>query len=339
MSVGNRLNFISSYLRRETRMSHFPPSLEIEVTNRCNEDCVMCPRHLLARPFGNLEMSLLDKILGEVSGRVELINLFHFGEPMLHPRLGELIRRCKESGAKVLVTTNGTLLNERRAHELIDSGLDMLVVSLDAASKEVYSAVRRLGNFEKVLSNVESFLLLKRRSGRGPHTQAQMVALRFNREEIDKFVTRWRGKADSVRVKRFYNTANIGAEIGEATPDAKRKTRPCLLLWREPVVLYDGTVVPCCVDMIGEKPIGNVNERPLMEIWNDAELVEMRRLHAEGRRGEIGLCRNCHVFEYGAPAVVGSLFFNDITLRKIGAAVENFHFGQGLRAVDPKGLL
>lgn len=338
MSLTNRLGFISSYLRRETHVRHFPPSLEIEVTNRCNEDCVMCPRHLLARPFGNLEMSLLDKILEEVAGHVELINLFHFGEPLLHPHLGEMIRRCKESGAKVLVTTNGTLLNERRARELIDSGLDMLIVSLDAASERVYSTIRRLGNFEKVLANVESFLLLKQRAGGAPHTQVQMVALRLNREEIDKFVARWRGRADSVRVKRFYNTANIGDEIGEASRRPPQ-ARPCMLLWREPVVLYDGTVVPCCVDMIGEKPIGNVRERPLMEIWNDAEVVEMRRLHVEGRHAEIPLCRNCHVFQYGAPAVLGSLFFDDITLRKVGAVLENFEFGQGLKSIDLKGML
>lgn len=328
MSLGNRARFISSYLRRETRLGHFPPSLEIEVTNRCNEDCVMCPRHLLARPFGNLEMALLDKILDEVAGHVELINLFHFGEPLLHPRLGELIRRCKDRGVRVLVTTNGTLLTERRAAELIDSGLDMLVVSLDAASKQVYSSIRRLGNFEKVLSNVETFLLLKNRAGGLPHTQVQMVSLKLNREETRKFVERWKGRADSVRVKRFYNTANVAGRAGEPVPSVP-KARPCLLLWREPVVLYDGTVLPCCVDMIGEKPIGNVNERPLMEIWNDAELVEMRRLHAEGRHREIALCRDCHVIQYGAPAVLGSALFNDITLRKIGAVLENFKTVKG----------
>jgi len=323
MNLANRFRFIKNYLGRELEVRHFPPSLEIEVTNRCNEDCIMCPRHLLARPFGRLPFELLEKILDEVEGRVELINLFHFGEPLLHPQLREMIAACKQRGIRVLITTNGILLNERRAAELIDSGLDMLVVSLDAASAEVYSQIRRLGDFEKVTKNVETFLLLKQRTGRGPHVQVQMVSLRFNRNQIDDFVARWKGKADSVRVKHFYNTAEIGSVINEPIRTAGNKPRPCLLLWREPVILCDGTVLPCCVDMIGEKPLGNVNQRPLMEIWNGPEIVDMRRKHVEGRHKEIGLCRNCHVFQYHWASVTGSLLFNDLTLRKIGSFLEN----------------
>ena len=86
MNVVNRLHFISSYLRKEVCIRHYPPALEIEVTNRCNEDCIMCPRHQMTRPFGTLSMELRDKILDEERGEVELINLFHFGEPLLEPK-------------------------------------------------------------------------------------------------------------------------------------------------------------------------------------------------------------------------------------------------------------
>lgn len=330
MAAGNRVRFISSYLRRETNIKHFPPSLEIEVTNRCNEDCIMCPRDQLTRPFGNLSMSLLEKVLDEVAGKIELINLFHFGEPLIHPQIGQMIRRCRESGARVLLTTNGTLLNQRRAEELIASGLDMLVISLDAASKEVYSAIRRLGKFEKVLENVEAFLALKRKARRSPYTEVQMVSLQSNSHEIEAFIKKWRGSADSVRVKHFYNTANIATRINEPVPDLK-DARPCLLLWREPVILCDGTVLPCCVDMIGEKPLGNVNDQSLMEIWNGSEIVEMRRKHVAGQHQEIDLCRNCHVFQYPWPFVAGSLLFDDLRLRKLGTFFENLETVGALR--------
>lgn len=323
MHLTNRFRFIKGYLGREVQLRHFPPSLEIEVTNRCNEDCIMCPRHLLSRAFGELSLELLHKILDEVGDHVELINLFHFGEPLLHRQLDKMIAACKTRNIRVLVTTNGTLLNEKRARQLIDSGLDMLVVSLDAASAEVYAEVRRLGDFSKVIENVETFLLLKRKTGRGPHVEVQMVSLRFNRHELDRFVQHWKGKADSIRLKPFYNTAKIGPTINEPVRLPAKKARPCLLLWREPVILCDGTVLPCCVDMVGEKPLGNVNDRPLMEIWNSQEIVDMRRLHVEGRHRDIDLCRNCHVFEYGWPAVTGSLLFSDLTLRKAAGYIEN----------------
>lgn len=332
MHLSNRLHFISSYLRREIQVRHYPQAIEIEVTNRCNEDCIMCPRAQLARPFGNLSMDLLDKVLAEVRGQVELINLFHFGEPLIHPQLAEMVKRCKAAGARTMVTTNGTLLTEKRAKELIESGLDMLVISLDAASQAVYSKIRRLGNFHKVLNNVETFLLLKERYGRGPYTQVQMVALQTNRHEIDDFARQWKKRVDSVRIKQFYNTANIGRKINE--PDIGREhARPCVMLWREPVILCDGTVLPCCVDMIGEKPIGNVNERPLMEIWNGPEMLAMRQAHVDGQHREIPLCRDCHVFQFRWPFVVGSLMFNDATLRKVSTVLENLETVKGAKRV------
>ena len=332
MHLGNRLQFISSYLRRDVEVRHYPPAIEIEVTNRCNEDCIMCPRHQLTRPFGNLPMSLLEKILDEVKGHVELINLFHFGEPLIHPQLAEMVRRCKDSGAHTMVTTNGTLLTEKRAKELIESGLDMLVVSLDAASPAVYSRIRRLGDFHSVLKNVETFLLLKEKYGQGPYTQVQMVALQPNRHEIDGFIKQWKGRVDSIRIKHFYNTANIGKEINEPPID-REQARPCVMLWREPVILCDGTVLPCCVDMIGEQPVGNITERSLMEIWNGSEMVEMRQKHVQGRHREIPICRDCHVFQFRWPFIVGSLLFNDTTLRKMSTVLENLETVKGAKKV------
>ncbi|HKG22785.1 MAG TPA: radical SAM protein [Blastocatellia bacterium] len=332
MHIGNRLHFIKSYLSKDVEVRHYPPALEIEVTNRCNEDCIMCPRSQITRPFGSMSMGLLDKILEEIAGRVELINLFHFGEPLLHPRLGEMIRRCKEARARVVITTNATLLNENKANELIDTGLDMLIISLDAASPDVYSKIRRLGDYTSVMENVESFLLLKDRAGKGPYTQVQMVSLRSNHHEIDAFVDRWKGKADSIRIKHFYNTANIGPTIDE--PDIGRPSaRPCVMLWREPVILCDGTVLPCCVDMIGEKPVGNINEKSLMEIWNDSEMVDMRQKHVDGKHHEIDICRNCHVFQFRWPFVVGSLLFNDMTLRKMSTVLENLETVKGAKKI------
>lgn len=322
MSVRDRFHFMTSYLAGIDRLEHFPLSLEIEVTNRCNEDCVMCPRSRLSRPFGYLSMSLLEKILEETAGRVELINLFHFGEPLLHRQLPEMVKLCKDRDMRVLVTTNGTLLTEQKGLQLIESGLDMLIISLDAARPDTYAAIRRIAAFDGVLSNVDAFLALKNKTGHGPYTQVQMVALKRNAADIPDFIRRWRGKADSVRVKHFHNTARIGPSIDEDVILPYR-SNPCVLLWREPVILCDGTVVPCCVDMIGETPVGNVTGRSLMEIWNGPEMVALRRKHIAGSQHEIEMCRNCKGFHFAWPFVVGSVLFSDLTLRKLGTIVEN----------------
>lgn len=319
----NRALALGSYLRRDVVVPHQPITLEIEATNRCYEDCWMCPRRYMERPLGDLSLALLNGIIDQSRHTVELINLFHCGEPLLHPRLGELISACRQQDVSVLVTTTGALLTEDKGRELIDSGLDMLVFSLDAATAETYARIRKNSHFERVVRNIDNFLEMKARLGRGPFVQVQMVLMDLNRHEGVAFVDHWRRKADSVRVKRFYNTADIATIIGHSLREPKRKKPlPCIMLWREPVICWDGTVLPCCVDLIGEAPVGQIPDQPLADVWNGPALVEMRRLHVAGRYQEIDVCRNCTIFQVKWPFVLGSLLFDDLTIRKISPTIE-----------------
>lgn len=328
----NRLQGITSYLRREIRVTHQPITLEIEVTNRCFEDCWMCPRRYMQRATGDLTLDLLKDILCQVRDTVELVNLFHAGEPLLHPKLGEMIAYCKSQGVQTLVTTTGALLTEKRGRELIDSGLDMLVLSLDAASPETYAQVRKHSHYERVVENIIQFLELKQRLGRGPHVQAQMVLMDLNRQEAISFVNLWRNRADSVRAKRFYNTANIGRKIHQSIPERKlNQPLPCIMLWREPVICWDGQVLPCCVDLIGRSVVGDIRRESLRSIWNGPALVEMRRLHVAGRYREIDVCKDCTIFQVRWPFVVGSMLFDDLTIRKISPIIERMDTLSGHR--------
>ena len=330
--IANRARGIASYLRADAIVPHQPVVLEIEATNRCYEACLMCPREAMSRPKGDLSLSLLQDLIEQSKDTVELVNLFHNGEPLMHPRLGELIAYCRSRGLPVLITTTAALLSERKGRELIEAGLSMMVVSLDAVTRETYARVRRHSRFEKVVANVESFMQLKKEMGRGPFVQVQMVAMDFNRREARQFIRRWRGRVDGVRVKRFYNTGNIGPRIGQSVPAPKAaKPLPCIMLWREPVVTWDGTVLPCCVDLNGDKPLGNVKEKSLREIWNGPEVVEMRRLHAEGRYKEIDICRNCTVFQVRPAFALGSLFLDDLSIRKISPLIERLDTVRGLK--------
>ncbi len=331
----NRTLAIASYLRGDAIVPHDPLALEIEATNRCYEECLMCPRRFMKRPLGDLDSSLLQTVLSQCKHGPELVNLFHAGEPLLHPHLGELISQCKAQGVRVLITTTGALLTAEKGRELIESGLDMLVFSLDAATPLTYRQIRKHSRYETVIHNIERFLKLKARLKHGPFVQVQMVNLDINRQEAQDFLEQWRPKVDSVRIKRFYNTANIAATIGQSVPGhLAAKPLPCFMLWREPVICWDGTVLPCCVDLIGEAPLGNVLKQPLADIWNGPAMVEMRRLHAAGRYQEIELCRNCTIFQFKWPFVLGSLLFDDLTIRKVSPIVERLDTVGGHRQVS-----
>jgi len=328
----NRTQSILSYLNREAVLPNKPITLEIEATNRCNESCWMCPHSLMKRDKGDLSLDLLENIIEQNKNTLELVNLFHCGEPLLHPHIGELINLCHRKNVKVLITTTGNLLTLEKGKELIDSGLDMLVLSLDAVTKETYSSIRK-SNFEDVVRNIDRFIELKSKLGRKPFVQVQMVSMDMNRHEIPAFISRWKKKADSVRVKRFYNTADIAAIIGQKLPDKKTivKPSPCIMLWREPVVCWDGTVLPCCIDLIGEAPIGNINDNTFMEVWNGEKMLNMRKLHIEGRYSEIDVCKHCTIFQVNLPFVLGSTLLDDLTIRKVNPIFEKLDTVKGLK--------
>ena len=97
--------------------------------------------------------------------RIARVVLHGVGEPMMVPALPRMIRYLKGRGTYVLFNTNGTLLTRRKGQELIDSGLDELRVSLDAAEPEAFKLVRGRDMFGRIVRNVRAFRVMQREQG------------------------------------------------------------------------------------------------------------------------------------------------------------------------------
>ena len=161
----------------------------VEPTNRCNLDCRTCVRHVWEEPAGSMSGETFSRIvegLKSLSGPPEVF-FGGFGEPLFHPDIVAMVRRVKEVGARAELITNGILLDEKRARELIESRLDTLWVSLDGATPESYADVR-LGNaLPQILENLRQLRALKYRSGvRKPELAVAFVAMRRNLAELPK---------------------------------------------------------------------------------------------------------------------------------------------------------
>ena len=107
--------------------------LYLEVTNRCNLLCETCPRTFEAlEPPADMSWELFTSIVDQVPDVARVV-LHGVGEPMLVKALPRMIRHLKDRGVYVLFNTNGTLLSPKKYQAMIDTGLDELRVSLDAA--------------------------------------------------------------------------------------------------------------------------------------------------------------------------------------------------------------
>jgi radical SAM protein with 4Fe4S-binding SPASM domain len=142
-----------------------PVCLYLEVTNRCNLLCETCPRTFedLEAP-GDMSWELFTSIIDQVPNVARVV-MHGVGEPMLVKDLPRMIRYLKARGIYALFNTNGTLLTPRKQRELIETGLDELRVSLDAADAKTFLAVRGKDMFQRIVRNISSFTALQRQIG------------------------------------------------------------------------------------------------------------------------------------------------------------------------------
>jgi len=116
------------YHHGRLRLRNQPALLAVESTNHCNLRCVMCPRgepDVMERSLGTMSDAVFDRVLDEVRFFEEPCWFHRFGEPLMHPPLFDQIERAKGRGVPNLgISTNGTLLDDRRRRALLASPLD-----------------------------------------------------------------------------------------------------------------------------------------------------------------------------------------------------------------------
>ncbi len=172
----------------------------IEPTNACNLDCVTCIRNVWDEPLGRMSDVTFDRIVDGLRAFAPMPSIFFggFGEPLAHAHMVEMIRRVKALGAKVELITNGTLLTEPLAQQLIDARLDVLWVSIDGATPESYADVRLGAALPQILANVTRFRELRPSSYYPtPAIGIAFVAMKRNIHELPEMlaISRWLGAA------------------------------------------------------------------------------------------------------------------------------------------------
>jgi radical SAM protein with 4Fe4S-binding SPASM domain len=219
------------------------------------------------------------------------------------------------------MSTNATLMDDRRGDLLLESGLDYVIFAFDGATKETYEKYRLGATFEKTRDNILNFLSKKLESKCPMYVVLQMVLLKENSHQIDAYRKLWAVPGvDEVRFKR--DEIQID---GSMIPDVAFKTQrrnPCHLLWRGPLyVRYDGLAYPCCY-MYDEPPVGDLKKQSVMEVWNSEAMVKLRQAHIKGDVSEYPICQTCQAARPSLPAFYGSLALNSLTVRKAVPAME-----------------
>jgi MoaA/NifB/PqqE/SkfB family radical SAM enzyme len=166
-----------------------PVCLYLETTNRCNLLCTTCPRTFEElEPPADMSWELFTSIVDQFP-KIARVVLHGVGEPMMVRELPRMIRYLKDRGTHVLFNTNGTLLTARKGQELIDSRLDELRVSLDAADRRSFALVRGRDMFDRIVRNVRAFTAMQRELNcETPRVSLWLTGLKETIAELPAFV-------------------------------------------------------------------------------------------------------------------------------------------------------
>jgi MoaA/NifB/PqqE/SkfB family radical SAM enzyme len=178
-----------------------PVCLYLEVTNECNLACKTCPiTYAKVEEPAVLSLEQVKRLVSQFS-TVKRVVLHGVGEPLLNRELPKIISWLKESGMYVLFNSNGTLINLRWREALIDSGLDEIRLSLDAATPETFAHVRGKPLFHVIIRNIKGLMALKSERGSlTPLVSLWLTGLRETLKELPDFIR----LARSLGIDRVY---------------------------------------------------------------------------------------------------------------------------------------
>jgi len=286
---------------------HFPDTVFIEATNRCNLHCVMCPCHgdpghpppgLSPEEGAFMTLRLYDTIIDELAGcgkKVTIIPQFR-GESCLHPQFTAMLGKARNKGLSISLNTNATCIDDLLIESIIDS-VDSLFISLDAVNESTFERVRRGACYSRVTGNVKR-LLERRRERRSPgHViYASFVLMDENRGELDDFLAYWHDRVEGVMVYQPRDIHGTCRGLFPGNPTGRRE--PCYNMTTSAAIMADGRVVPCCNDNTGLSVLGTMPGRSLHDIYNGDAARAFRLSHARGAYGDIPLCSRCDIWRW-----------------------------------------
>lgn len=288
-----------------------PFTVYLELTNICNFKCEFCPMHLneyreIVGGESTLGAEDIRKIYSDIGelGRLKTLNLYMLGEPFVNRKITDYISLAKQMdiAERIIVTTNGTLINAATAEKIVSSGLDYIRFSIYGTTQEELTATAGTKiPLTRVIDNIKTLKDIRDRCGsQTPHIYIKTIDT-GDAERNARFISLFDGIGDEVALEPVMNWNDDVNEVnfsqlGTAVLDlpylSNRKT-VCPFPFYTLVINADMQVSVCCVDWRKQAVVGDLKRKSLTEIWYGKKLKDFQLAHLEHRRHELSACANC----------------------------------------------
>jgi len=333
----NLLKIMSSLLD-ERSATEFPLMVVTSIVYPCNFGCPNCPytdensdlrKFYRENKADRISRTVWDKIADECGKFGAFIRCTGGGEPMLHPELADMIVSAKEKGAKIWINTNGSMFGpdekgREKLRKIIESGVDMIEFSMDAADHETYSIVRppisgqdprsSEDRWKDQLSNIKYALDYRNNHAKfDTNIVVSMIRQKelVNVEAAEEF---WRNeiKVDNVITRKFLtwdnNTTIDENNSSDSLYENVHKSdfnltdiSPCVWLFERLNIDTLGRFSLCGQD-IGFSTADlfpTIHEVSIEELWKGEVFKKYRDAHITGNAGKISPCKNCSAWKAG----------------------------------------
>ncbi len=276
----------------------------VEITNVCNLSCNFCPKTERTAKF--IDIDEFCYVLSEIHPFTDYIYLHLMGEPLLHPKLEQLLMEAENFGFKVNITTNGTLLSRQEDVLLQSKALRQVNVSLHSFEanevnmtlfeyvESVLQFIQKAQQSSNIISAVRLWNMDSEKLQGANELNHKILELIESYFPQERSIAEILSKEKQIKLgQRVY--LNIAEKF--QWPDINHSEIHdevfCYGLRDQIGILVDGTVVPCCLDSEGIIALGNIYEQP----FGDIIVCERAKKIYEGfsnRKAVEELCKKCH---------------------------------------------
>ena len=263
----------------------------VEISNLCNLSCSFCPG--TRRPGRRMNSQEFAALLPKLRPYTDFLYFHLMGEPLCHPQLGEFLEMAGQSGFKVILTTNGTLLAKQQSLLLAAPALHKVNISLHA-----FEANDLAVPFDQYLADCFAF-------GQAAEGEKIVVYRLWNSggaEQLNEMILQqlkaafpgpWTLERMGIRIaNKIYVEHGDKFDWPDLSAPESDAALFCYGLRDQLGVLCDGTVVPCCLDHEGDIALGSLFTDDLESILTTPR-AQAIYTGCSGREAVEPLCRRC----------------------------------------------
>jgi radical SAM protein with 4Fe4S-binding SPASM domain len=256
-----------------------------------------------------LKSSTFEQLLNQLHKDLVYLLFYFQGEPYINKDFLSLVKMAHKKGIYTATSTNAHFLDDDKARETVESGLDRLIISIDGASQETYEQYRKEGSLNKVIEGTKNVVAWKKRLRKStPHIIFQFLVVKPNENDIPAiYKLAEELGVDEVKLKtaQIYDYRN-GSPLIPSNPKYSRYRKladgtygiknkllnQCWKMWHSCVITWDGKVVPCCFDKDAHHVLGSALNVSFAKIWRGNAYQRFRDSLLKSR-SEIDICKNC----------------------------------------------